>query len=924
MIRIIEICNNIRIALDIYLSKNHIVDYRVFLRKNESLYVDVLLHQHDDNLENVILREISDLYSYSNVEFVDNEEMESNNFYKKIFSTDCENKVILDNGRRRYNSVWSIKEKESNPCPVITFYSYKGGMGRTTTLAAYASYLAIHHHMKVAIIDCDIEAPGFTNFFLRDTTQVNQREGLIEYIIDKETKLSTSTDIRNYIWEADHAFTDEGTVYIMPCGNLDSSFIDSSLTHLDHYVEGISRIDLSNCDYAKNVFKNVIIDIHEQITPDVILIDSKTGISDIMGISVCELSDIVIGFFRSDVQSIPGLSFFIKIMLNNKGVYPIFVNSILPAGLKGKRLFEQFSTDVDGIADSWGADADIILKKFPIARVEELSLLGTQEEVIGELSETIRNGFIKEYVDLFDYITKSFYSDKQQNEDLKKQCFDIQGRILQKNKELLKEVNLYADNINIESDLKKGVFYYRRCMGDLLNKDKFLVIGNKGTGKSYLYKALQCDTVVNHIRVKTSKNEDYLFLYAIDRSNRILHTDKIESSVNAAAKYRYWVIFTWNAISVDLKKKLPEFNLDEGLIRLRPDDTDHSREELQILIQDEGYAQAIENEFVKLNNYLKELPNPTYLNIIYDQLDEIVNVNEWNVWIPDLVKYWRMSRFSHISSKIFMRTDLFRSLEVNNINELRNSSIDIEWSKEEMYSYFFQIVLAEGVADDFWKLMKLYGDYEDVAILNMKKEYENSRLKLSPMESKFLLPMVCTYFGENVDAENTTRMGNSFDWFYRNLKNADDTISLRPFISLIKSAIDKRMEMTLDYNLYKPVLYQKCYTDRTVRTRAVTEHYEDMIADMIGSKAIQYTFDYISKSRELRYKQISQRESVFEELLGNVIISYSEKDGMENMTIERLKELLIKNGIVCVKSYGNGNKYIFSFLYKYNLGLKGS
>ena len=41
-----------------------------------------------------------------------------------------------------------------------------------------------------------------------------------------------------------------------------------------------------------------------------------------------------------------------------------------------------------------------------------------------------------------------------------------------------------------------------------------------------------------------------------------------------------------------------------------------------------------------------------------------------------------------------MRTDLFRSINgVNNIYELANSAINIEWQKEELFSFFFQLAL---------------------------------------------------------------------------------------------------------------------------------------------------------------------------------------------------------------------------------------
>lgn len=47
---------------------------------------------------------------------------------------------------------------------VITFYSYKGGTGRTMALANVAWILAANGH-RVLAVDWDLEAPGLHRFF---------------------------------------------------------------------------------------------------------------------------------------------------------------------------------------------------------------------------------------------------------------------------------------------------------------------------------------------------------------------------------------------------------------------------------------------------------------------------------------------------------------------------------------------------------------------------------------------------------------------------------------------------------------------------------------------------------------------------------------------------------------------------------------
>jgi cellulose biosynthesis protein BcsQ len=46
---------------------------------------------------------------------------------------------------------------------IVTFYSYKGGVGRTMALANVAVLLARTH--RVLVVDWDLEAPGIERFF---------------------------------------------------------------------------------------------------------------------------------------------------------------------------------------------------------------------------------------------------------------------------------------------------------------------------------------------------------------------------------------------------------------------------------------------------------------------------------------------------------------------------------------------------------------------------------------------------------------------------------------------------------------------------------------------------------------------------------------------------------------------------------------
>src|SRR5689334_17764349 len=62
---------------------------------------------------------------------------------------------------------------ETDPTPgqkpgtVYTFYSYKGGVGRSMALANVGVLMALEKH-KVLLVDFDLEAPGLDAFFSRN------------------------------------------------------------------------------------------------------------------------------------------------------------------------------------------------------------------------------------------------------------------------------------------------------------------------------------------------------------------------------------------------------------------------------------------------------------------------------------------------------------------------------------------------------------------------------------------------------------------------------------------------------------------------------------------------------------------------------------------------------------------------------------
>lgn len=169
---------------------------------------------------------------------------------------------------------------------IVTFYSYKGGVGRSFTLANVAVLLARWGY-RVLAIDWDLEAPGLHEYF----APVLPREpagGVIDLAhdflagADKPNAHSVRLDI-------------EGTVALLAAGRQD-----------DAYTGRVQAIDWA--DLYRRGFAEFLERCRERWTEsyDFVLIDSRTGISDIAGICTAHLPDRLVLLFTANEQSVRG------------------------------------------------------------------------------------------------------------------------------------------------------------------------------------------------------------------------------------------------------------------------------------------------------------------------------------------------------------------------------------------------------------------------------------------------------------------------------------------------------------------------------------------------------------------------------------------------------------------------------------------
>lgn len=193
----------------------------------------------------------------------------------------------------------------------LSFFSYKGGVGRSMALTNLAKRL-VEFEKSVFIIDFDLEAPGVP-FKLKDYMQPEQiKAGMVDYIYEFSSKAQID-DLKKYVIPLRKKNIDDATMWFLPAGN----------SNIDDYWSKLSRINWHDMFYTEGgkglrFFLDLKEKIRKQYNPDFLLIDSRTGITELSGISLKILADEVVILFINNDENIFGTEKVLSFLNDNE------------------------------------------------------------------------------------------------------------------------------------------------------------------------------------------------------------------------------------------------------------------------------------------------------------------------------------------------------------------------------------------------------------------------------------------------------------------------------------------------------------------------------------------------------------------------------------------------------------------------------
>jgi MinD-like ATPase involved in chromosome partitioning or flagellar assembly len=243
-------------------------------------------------------------------------------------------------------------DDDIEPPIIATFYSLRGGVGRSTALA-YAAHILAARGRKVICVDMDLEAPGLAALFGKEG-EIGEGYGLVPLLVAIDN--GEEPDISKHLLRVSE-FED---IYCLPAGKPDANY-----ARLLRYIDPIAWYH-----EERNPLHLFIEQLKTRLpfTPDVILLDARTGISALNGPLLFDLADMSIIVFFPHPQTQTGTAALTQALLaakthryyNDKQAFtpePRFIVSPMPAS-KVPEIMQRYQNK----AIEWVADWLSVLK----------------------------------------------------------------------------------------------------------------------------------------------------------------------------------------------------------------------------------------------------------------------------------------------------------------------------------------------------------------------------------------------------------------------------------------------------------------------------------------------------------------------------------------------------------------------------------
>ena len=226
-----------------------------------------------------------------------------------------------------FGSHWLARTGMADHGDIVTFYSYKGGTGRSMALVNCAGLIAQRLPIgakPILLIDFDLEAPGLHRYlapFLPPSEINSPRPGLLELFdaLRMEIDLRASDSAKVESGEA-HRLDDQATARIVDEFDLGRFIVSTTVPGMhvimagqfdEDYGQRLARFNWESL-FAKSpaLFRCLAERLAREYS--FTFVDSRTGLSDTSGICTMLLPNVLVVVFTPNNQSLTGIEHLVR------------------------------------------------------------------------------------------------------------------------------------------------------------------------------------------------------------------------------------------------------------------------------------------------------------------------------------------------------------------------------------------------------------------------------------------------------------------------------------------------------------------------------------------------------------------------------------------------------------------------------------
>ncbi|MDI1292989.1 MAG: AAA family ATPase [Methylobacter sp.] len=569
----------------------------------------------------------------------------------------------------------SFAKKPKHSIKRVVFYSYKGGVGRTTALIQTAFQLT-RQGKRVVLVDMDVEAPGLQALLPPIDKPVD--EGLIDYLWERQTCFfdehhQPKIELTNIIYSVKDSQS-RRDLFIVPAGKIGQ-----------RYIQRLSILSTTHLFSANtDPWYQFEEELWKQYQPDIMLIDARTGLNEWGGLSLLQLADEAFVVLYPSQQNAEGICFVRNLLKELTGVQAKLVLSPIPVGEAGDFLVKKIKPFLNLIED-----------EEPISIYYDLNI-------------AVSNQFPVEPA-------LPYYA------PLANQLLEISGVedtatvLAESNRlELIKSLNFPERNAASILDTDFDAIFQKTADFDRCLEDQVWVIrGRKGTGKSTLY-TLFTQHRENAEKRSRGRLDNVTIISGHGVSNSFKPNADVFSDIQKqiTADDTDWLSL-WRAYAViRLYQSYPEFSeiikkakLTGLLSRLKNfSTTEYSAWESKHTAKLLEFVNDIElnglcrDAITRLNSHLKTKNQKIWL--LYDDLDQDIKENtSWQKEaLGGLMRFiydTNNNSLYQIRFKVFLREDIWSNLVFTNKSHFGDQrTLLLKWDEEDFFRLAYRLAIA--------------------------------------------------------------------------------------------------------------------------------------------------------------------------------------------------------------------------------------